>query len=86
VLRRLVELATVAKTRGIGEEYLTALREFDRRLHIYPQFGDPLNDLRDGAGQVRLGVVTPLAMRYVVREDKKLVIVAALPVLLWRSR
>lgn len=52
---RLVELAAVAKARGDGEEYLAALREFDRRLRVYPQFGDPLADLLAGAGQVRLG-------------------------------
>ena len=33
---RLVELAAVAKARGDGEEYLAALREFDRRLRVYP--------------------------------------------------
>ncbi len=81
---RLVELAAVAKARGDGEDYLAALREFDRRLRVYPQFGDPLADLLAGAGQVRLGAVQPLAMRYGVFEARKLVLVGALPVLLGR--
>jgi hypothetical protein len=79
---RLLELAAEARSRGDGEAFLAALREFDRRLRVYPQFGDPLTDLRAEAGQVRLGVVPPLAMRYGVLEAKRVVLVAAPPVLL----
>ncbi|MGL4461790.1 MAG: hypothetical protein ACRDD1_03660 [Planctomycetia bacterium] len=61
---------------------MTALREFDRRLHVYPQFGDPLSDLLAEAGQARLGIVPPLAMRYGVSEVRKIVFVSAPPVLL----
>ena len=64
------------------EADLVALREFDRRLRIYPQFGDPLIDLLAEAGQVRIGVVPPLAMRYGVLEERRIVLVAAPPVLL----
>ena len=84
VRQRLVELGAAARTRGDGEEFLAALREFDRRLHVYPQFGDPLIDLSADAGQVRLGVVPPLAMRYGVLEERRVVLVAALPVLMPR--
>ncbi len=84
VRQRLLELAAAAKQRGDGEEFLAALREFDRRLRVYPQFGDPLTDLLAEAGQVRLGTVPPLAMRYGVLEDRRVVLVAALPVLLPR--
>jgi hypothetical protein len=86
VRQRVVELAAVARARarGDGEEYLAALQEFDRRLRVYPQFGDPLVDLLAEAGQVRLGAVPPLAMRYGVLEEQKLVLVAAPPVLLAR--
>ena len=79
---RLVELAAVARARGDGEAFVAALREFDHRLRVYPQFGDPLIDLLAEAGQVRLGAVPPLAMRYGVLEDRRQVLVAALPVLL----
>ncbi|MGL4463440.1 MAG: hypothetical protein ACRC1K_14920 [Planctomycetia bacterium] len=82
VRRRILELAAVARVRGDGEAFLTALREFDRRLHVYPQFGDPLTDLLPEVGQVRLGTVPPLAMRYGVLEERRLVFVAAPPVLL----
>lgn len=84
VRQRLVELAAAARQRGDGEEFLAALREFDRRLRVYPQFGDPLIDLLAEAGQVRLGTVPPLAMRYGVLEERRVVLVAALPVLLPR--
>jgi hypothetical protein len=82
VRERLVELAAEARSRGDGEEFVVALREFDRRLRVYPQFGDPLVDLLAEAGQVRLGTVPPLAMRYGVFEERRLVLVAALPVML----
>lgn len=84
VQARLKELAAIARNRGDGEEFLAALREFDRRLQIYPQFGDPLIDLHVEAGHIRLGTVPPLAMRYGVLEERREVFVAALPVLLPR--
>lgn len=82
---RLLELADAARQRGDGEAFVAALREFHRRLCVYPQFGDPLVDLREHAGQVRIGIVPPLAMRYGVLEDRRQVFVAALPVLLPQS-
>jgi hypothetical protein len=84
VRERLRDLAAIARARGDGEQFLAALREFDRRLRVYPQFGDPLIDLVAEAGQVRLGAVPPLAMRYGVVEERRLVLVAAPPVLLPR--
>jgi hypothetical protein len=82
VFDKVREFAAVATARGDGAAFLAALREFDRRLRVYPQFGDPLIDLSDGAGQIRLGIVPPLAMRYAVYEERRLAVVAALPVLL----
>ena len=84
VQQRLAELAAIAKARGDSEEFLIALGEFDRRLRVYPQFGDPLTDLLAEEGQIRLGVIPPLTMRYGVLEEQKVVFVAALPVLLGR--
>ena len=80
-----MELAAAARTPSDGVEFVAALREFDRRLRVYPQFGDPLVDLLAEAGQVRLGTVPPLAMRYGVLEERRLVLVAARPVLLPRQ-
>lgn len=82
VRERLAELATAARARGDGAAFVTALQEFDRRLRLYPQFGDPLIDLLVEVGQVRLGTVPPLAMRYGVFEERRLVVVAALPILM----
>jgi hypothetical protein len=82
VRQRLLALADDARERGDGEAFLAALREFDRRLSLYPQFGEPLTDLKQEAGQVWIGVVHTLAMRYGVIDDRRLVMVAALPVLL----
>lgn len=79
-------LGAAARDRGDGEAFVHALREFHRRLCIFPQFGDPLSDLRIEAGQVRIGVVAPLVMRYGVYEDSRMVFVGALPELLSARR
>jgi hypothetical protein len=85
VRQRLLALAGVARERGDGEAFLAALREFDRRLHLYPQFGEPLIDLTHEAGQVWIGIVRPLAMRYGIFDERRVVMVAAIPVLLPQS-
>lgn len=85
VRQRLFELADEARQRGDGPAFAAAAEDFHRRLCVYPQFGDPLWDLRGHPGQVRLGVVPPLAMRYAVLEGQRLVLVVAPPVLLQRS-
>ncbi|MFO0797376.1 MAG: hypothetical protein U0804_07845 [Gemmataceae bacterium] len=85
VRERLLELADEARRRGDGPQFAAAFREFHRRLCVYPQFGDPLTDLRGHPGHVRLGIVSPLAMRYGVFEEQRQVFVAAMPVLLQRS-
>lgn len=86
VRQRLLALADIARQRGDGEEFITALKEFDRRLRIYPQFGEPLVDLKKEPGQVWIGIVRPLAMRYGVFDERHLVIAAAIPVLLPKSK
>jgi hypothetical protein len=85
VRQRLLALADAARDRGDGEAFLAALKEFHRRLCLYPQFGEPLIDLKQEAGQVWIGIVRPLAMRYGVFDARRLVMVAVLPVLLPRS-
>lgn len=86
VRQRLLGLADIARQRGDGEEFIAALKEFDRLLRIYPQFGEPLVDLKKEPGQVWIGIVRPLAMRYGVFDERRLVIVSAFPVLLPKSK
>ncbi len=82
VRQRLLALADVARERGDGEAYLAAVKEFHRRLCLYPQFGEPLVDLTQESGQVWIGIIRPLAMRYAVFDELRVVMVTALPVLL----
>ncbi len=86
VRQRLLALAEAARERGDGEAFLAAVTEFHRRLSLYPQFGEPLYDLTQEPGQVWLGIVRPLAMRYGVFDERRLVMVTRIPVLLPRSR
>jgi hypothetical protein len=85
VRQRLLGLADIARERGDGEAFLAALKEFHRRLCVYPQFGEPLIELQQEPGQVWIGVVRPLAMGYGVPDDRRLVMAAALRVLLPKS-
>ena len=41
----LSKLLMLARNHGLGIQVLEAVKEMDRRLHIYPQFGQPLRDL-----------------------------------------
>jgi hypothetical protein len=75
-------LASMAKQRGDGDQFADALIEFNRRLHLYPQFGDPHIDLKNEPGQIYHGIIRPLSMRYTVYEDRRLVLVGDLPFLL----
>src|SRR3954469_9795101 len=85
VRQRLLALADVARERGDGEGFLAALKEFHRRLCLYPQFGEPLIELTQEVGQVWLGIVRPLAMRYGVFDERRVVMVVEVPVLLPKS-
>ena len=86
VLQRLLALADLARERGDGEAYLAALKEFHRRLCLYPQFGEPLIELTQESGQVWLSFVRPLAMRYGVFDERRVVMVTEIPVLLPKSK
>lgn len=86
VRQRLLALADVARERGDGEAFLAAVKEFHRRLCLYPQFGEPLIDLTRESGQVWLGAVRPLAMRYGVFDQRRVVMVSEIPVLLPKSK
>jgi hypothetical protein len=82
VKRRLRELADEAFVRGDGPAFKAGLEEFKLRLRVYPQFGDPLIDLEIGGGQIRIGVIRPLSIRYGVHEDRRIVFCTAPPLLL----
>ena len=82
VRQRLLALADVARERGDGEALLAAVKEFHRRLCLYPQFGEPLVDLTQESGQVWIGIIRPLARRYAVFDKLRIVMVTAPPVLL----
>jgi hypothetical protein len=85
VRQRLLEFADMARERGDGEAFVAGLKEFHRRLCLYPQFGEPLIDLTQEPGQVWIGIVRPLAMRYAIFDERRVVMVADLPVLLPKS-
>ena len=57
-------LAARAKSAAIGDQFMAAVKEFDRRLRIYPQFGQLLRDLKLEPSQFWIGVVPPLVVRY----------------------
>jgi hypothetical protein len=76
------QLAARAWARGQGPSFAAAVKELDRLLHLYPQFGEPLTDLTLEAGQVWRGTVSPLVVRYAIYEERRLVVVAAPPMLL----
>lgn len=86
VREKLLEFATTCRSRGDGAEFVAALKEFDRRLRIYPQFGEPLMDLRGASGQIWIGIVRPLTMRYGLYDDLRAVMVSASPVLMPMSK
>jgi len=59
----------------MGAEVLAAIKEIDRRLRIYPQFGQPLSDLLLEPAQLWIGVVSPLVVHYYLDEKRRLVMV-----------
>jgi hypothetical protein len=76
---------TQARERGLGPRMLAAVKELDSRLHLYPQFGQPLRDLQLKPAQLWIGVVSPLAVRYVLDEERRLVMVVFTHLMLRRS-
>src|SRR5437660_1281442 len=75
VRNELKSLIARAKGRGLGQQVLAALKELDYRLHIYPQFGQPLFDLKLEGAQVWIATVPPLTIKYVLDEKQRAVMV-----------
>ncbi|HZV07990.1 MAG TPA: hypothetical protein VE999_23100 [Gemmataceae bacterium] len=72
----LANLIARAKERGLEAQVRAATRDIDYRLHIFPQFGDPVIDLSLASSQMRIGTVAPLVVKYALYEDLRLVIVS----------
>ncbi len=70
------QLVARARLSGHAPEVIAAIKEIDRRLHIYPQFGEPKINLTYEPGQIWTGTVPPLVVRYAVYEERRLVIVS----------
>jgi hypothetical protein len=61
----------------MGSHALEAVKTIDSRLHIYPQFGQPLRDLKTEGSTLWIAVVWPLVVQYVLDEERRLVFVLA---------
>jgi hypothetical protein len=75
VREELKALVARARALGLGPQVIAAVKEIDRLLHIYPQFGQPLRDLSFEPAQLWIGVVEPLTVRYVLDEERHAVMV-----------
>lgn len=73
----LVILVGAAKAHGKRQEVLEAIKEIDRRLHLYPQFGEPLRDLFLRPTRLWIGTVPPLVVQYALNEETRLVMVTS---------
>ena len=78
----LAEFTARAAEAGRRDSFLHSVKELDRLLGLYPQFGEPETDLKNEPGQVYNGTVPPLVVRYAVFEDRRLVFVGSPPRLL----
>ncbi len=69
------EMAARAKAKGLEQQFLSAVVEIDRRLGIYPQFGEPIQDLPSLPGQIWVATVPPLVVQYAVDDQRRQVTV-----------
>jgi hypothetical protein len=75
-----VRQAFAALLQGLTDRELAArvkeaAKVIEYRLRIYPQFGDPLRDFSTGNLTQWQGIVPPLIVRYVIDEERRLVMV-----------
>jgi hypothetical protein len=73
-----------AASRGLGRQVVAAVQALDERLHIYPQFGEPLRDMELKPAQLWIGCVALLVVRYWLNEELRTVIVVGAVLLLPR--
>lgn len=76
VRKELAKLIARATERGLEDQVRDAARQIDYRLHVFPQFGDPLIDLSLPSSQLRMMTIPPLVAKYALFENKRLVIVS----------
>lgn len=69
------DLMARARGLGLGPAVRAAILEIDRRLQIYPQFGQPLRDLAIEDAALWIGVVPPLVVQYILDEAGRQVMV-----------
>ena len=50
-------------------------KKLERRLQVYPHFGQPLRDLSIQNTTVWYGIIDPLMVQYVIDEDRRQVMV-----------
>jgi hypothetical protein len=60
VRNQLLDLISRARDAGLGQQALAAVKEIDKRLRIYPQFGQPLRDLKLKPSQLWIATVPPV--------------------------
>jgi len=77
VQNEMKKLIARAKERGLDSQVLAAVKEMDRRLHVYPQFGDPLRDLSLESAKLCMANVPPLVVHYILHEEQRLVMIVA---------
>ena len=75
VRRELRQLLLRAVAQGFGRQALDAVKISDARLRIYPQFGEPLRDLKSEGATLWIGVVAPLVIQYIIDETNHAVFV-----------
>jgi hypothetical protein len=75
VRTELTALLGRARDAGHGQEALAAIKEIDYRLKLYPQFGEPLRDLKTPGETSYAGTVNPLFVEYIIDEPLRTVFV-----------
>ncbi|MBI1915929.1 MAG: hypothetical protein HYS12_14520 [Planctomycetes bacterium] len=75
VRNSLRNLVVRAAARSRSSEVLAAAREIDRRLKIYPQFGETLRDLHTVGETVWHAAVPPLHVFYIIDDPNRAVFV-----------
>ena len=73
----LLSFADKAHEHGLEFDYLAGLKAIERLLRIYPQFGEPLTDLKLEPSQLWIGSVWPIVMRYTLDDQRRLVMIVA---------
>src|SRR5262245_57584926 len=69
------ELVQKAEALGLAPQVLAAAKVIDERLHVYPQFGQPLRDLILEPAKLWIGEARRLVVQYTLDEEKRIVMV-----------